>query len=535
MVSSRINRKVLNMKLPMSLLGLSLLPCVLSAVAEEEYELLEKRPYVFTAEPNAFSGRPDCRSVTFAVDGAKLFAGVREFGRDAAIKVRARATSPETTAMEVTFHQDDGKVWGTASLPLREDWHDQLVPVVELPYFKHWHNLPPIREGETLDVRRLTSLRFCYGKWLCPNTLDKPHSFEVASVKVVRMKPGALGDGRNHSIDEFPREAGEHDDTERFVRAVRATPGGVLTVPRGTYLVSSPIFVANRCSFDLDKNAVLRATAPMNAVLELDGYMANRNEHDYGVFLRGGVIDGDGLASCLRVRGFAHVTLRDTTLLNGREYGLRVDGGYEAIVMNLYAKCVKSGMAGNVGFYVNGGDSHYTDCIVVDYTIGFRLAHGGSNRITRCHVWGGPLPPLHPGEDCEMLKDSVNFWIDGASSAILRDCYADTGKTGFLVDGWNTRLLGCSYYNNNHFKLDDITVIRHKRGRLLVTDGEFVKTMPHCKVYEGCGDVTWRNMLYSGFGLDDDCPGALASPKKPAPAKQPAPAKKPPEGKGVAQ
>lgn len=100
--------------------------------------------------------------------------------------------------------------------------------------------------------------------------------------------------------------------------------------------------------------------------------------------------------------GFAHLTMRESTFLNGREYGLRVDGG---------------------------------------------------------------------------------------SSTILCDCYADTGKIGFLVDGWDTRLLGCSYFNNSAFKLDGITIVRHKRCRLLVTDGAFVKTMPHYTVYDGCGEV----------------------------------------------
>ena len=39
-----------------------------------------------------------------------------------------------------------------------------------------------------------------------------------------------------------------------------------------------------------------------------------------------------------------------------------------------------------------------------------------------------------------MLKDSVNFWIDGAGDTILRACYSDTGKTGFRVDSWDTHL-----------------------------------------------------------------------------------------------
>jgi len=124
------------------------------------------------------------------------------------------------------------------------------------------------------------------------------------------------------------------------------------------------------------------------------------------------------------------------------------------------------------------------------------------------------LPPVNPGADREMLKDSVNFRICG-SSTILRDCYADTGKTGYELRGWETRLLGCSYFNNKAFRLDTVTIVRQPSGgRALVSECGFCKNMPHTKVYEGTGSIEWRNMMYSGFGPEDDCPGALAFGRK---------------------
>ena len=481
----------------------------------EEIELLSEKPYVFSSKPGEFVKENSCRANAFAVDGAKLLAGAADFGRNAAVRVRVRATDKQTKAIELTLHQTDGKVWGVCSMPITHEWEDVLVPVGDLGCLRHLGSRPPETDDEVADFRKLKQIRFCFGRWLCKSTVKEAHGFEVASVSLVRMPPGAFGDGRNHSIDEFPRAAGEADDTERFVRAIRATPNGVLTVTRGDYEISRTIRVLNGCSFDLDKNAKLKAVKPMEVVLVLDGSLL-WGRHDYNVFFRGGVIDGNGLASCIRLNGFAHPTMREATFLNGREYGLRVDGGYELIANNLYFKCVKPGLAGNVGVLVNGGDSHYTDCVVVDYTIGFRLCRGGSNRLTRCHVWGGPLPPAKPGEDREMLKDSINFWIDGSGSAILRDCYADTGKIGYYVNGWDTRILGCSYFNNKHFKLDGITVFKHPRGRLLVTDCGIVKTTPNYTVYDGCGEVEWQNMMYSGFGKDDHCPGALTFRKKSA-------------------
>lgn len=329
-----------------------------------------------------------------------------------------------------------------------------------------------------------------------------------------------LAAGWDRSLAEFPACAGEPDDTARFQRAIDATADGVLYVPRGVYRISKTLSVRNLCSLEMHKSAVLKAVAEMPFVL--DACVQNNAAHDYNVFVSGGVVDGNGLASCMRLTGFAHLTLKDATFLNGREAGLRVVGGYELIANNLYFKCVMSGLAGNVAVDIQGGDSHYTDCVVVDYTVGFNVARGGSNRLTRCHVWGGPLPALKPGEPREMLKDSVNFRIgDKAGSTILRDCYADTGKVGYEIGGWDTRMLGCSYFNNYGFKLDDVTVIRHLRGRLLVSEGAFVKTSPKCTVYEGCGQVEWSSMSYSGFSDADDCPGALKFQKKSA-ADQPA-------------
>ena len=330
------------------------------------------------------------------------------------------------------------------------------------------------------------------------------------------LLPGiAFSENGTRVLSDFPAKPSDADDTARIQRAVDATPSGVLRIPGGLYRISSTIMVTNRCSLELHKTAVLRAVKPMDYVVRVDHTKAAKlppgdfRNDDYNLFVIGGKIDGDGLASCLYIVGFTHFTMRDMTFLNGKETGLRVHGGYELIANNLYFKCVKSGLAGNCALYTTGGDSHYTDCVVVDYTIGFRLGSGGSNRMTRCHVWGGPLPPVKKGEPREMLKDSINYWVDRASSVIFRDCYADTGKTGYLIDGWDTRMLGCSYFNNKWFGLDGIVIVKHKFGRLLVSDGGFVKNTPDVKVYEGIGEVSWNNMMYSGFQAGDYCPGAI--------------------------
>ena len=321
------------------------------------------------------------------------------------------------------------------------------------------------------------------------------------------------------SMSEFQRLDGEVDDSPRIQRAIDASPSGVVYFPRGEYRVASPIVVTNFCSLQLHKSAVLRATAEIEYVLKVNGAgvlkdKSRRPITDYNAFVTGGCIDGNGLASCMSLDGFWHYTMRDTTFLNGKRHGLRLHGeagGYELIANNLYFKCTMPGLAGNIALESTGGDSHFTDCVVVDYTIGFKVA--GGNRLTRCHVWGGPIPAAKPGEDREMLKDSICYWIAGQDKTCLRDCYADTGKTGFLIDG-NAQLLGCWYFNNTTFNLDGITVVDHRKGILAVSDGWFIRGWPTSKVsnaivYRKASpelQSDWENMTYQGFA-EDNLPG----------------------------
>lgn len=307
-------------------------------------------------------------------------------------------------------------------------------------------------------------------------------------------------------LADFPRLENEISDSGRFNRAIAACPNGVLFVPAGVYELAETVTITNLCSLMMHKSAVLRAIADMDFLMVYDAKKHwakpadQANLTDFNLFISGGDLDGNGRASCLMLTEFHHFTLRDITLRNGKKYGLRVQdygGSYELVANNVYGRCYLPGLAGNVGISINGGDSHYTDCIMVDYTIGMEVTRGGSNRLTRCHVWGGPLPPRQEGEDREMLVDSINFKIAGSDS-VLRDCYADTGKTGFLIEG-TARLLGCAYYNNFGFKLDDITVIRHTGGKLLVSDCYFTKTSPKAKVYEGVGGAIWRDNIYNRF------------------------------------
>jgi len=300
---------------------------------------------------------------------------------------------------------------------------------------------------------------------------------------------------RDNNLADFPRYKGETDDAPRFQRAIDASASGVLTVPGDDYTFAQTVYVSNLCSIVMSPSARIKAVAKMEWMIKIDAmWQYNRrttpkgvNSEQYNLTYRGGTLDADGLASCLAIDNYRHFTLENATFLNGKVYGVGIETtgrGYEMIARNLFIKTNIPGLAGNTGLYTYGGDSHYTDIIVTDYTTGVHFAGRGANRLTRIHVWGGPVKPPKPGELPEMLKNSVCFRIDSCGE-ILRDCYADTGAIGFWMNGWENRMFGCSYFNNTGFNLKDVTVIRQDRGTLWVSGGLFNRQTPDTRLYVG--------------------------------------------------
>ena len=343
------------------------------------------------------------------------------------------------------------------------------------------------------------------------------------------------------NLADFPRLAGETDDAPRFMRAVAAAPNGVLCVPKGEYDIASTIRIANRCSLSMHPAAHLVARAKMDYVVFWDGaadyhalsvYNPDGSVYDNdNLFIRGGDIDGNGLASCLAVTNGHHFTLKDVTLHNGLVSGLcatRETGGhlYELIASNVYCKCTMAGLAGNVGIDCQVCDCHFTDCVVVDYTVGIRAS--GANRFTRCHVWGGTVPPPGMGFKAwsdayarrkiletggkwtaeeerahlalgvpEMLPGSAAFVALGGSN-VFDGCYADTAEIGYDIR-CGAIVVNSGFFNNPRMNLRKSTAIVHRGGPLRVMACDFRGAAGCERLYEGEGrDVAWIANAVSG-------------------------------------
>lgn len=344
-------------------------------------------------------------------------------------------------------------------------------------------------------------------------------------------------------LSDFPKKDSDKSDSERIQKAIDATENGILYIPKGNYSIKTPITITNRCSLKMHPAARLMAEEEMDFMLI---YNAKGDYHNLtlfnddgsvydnlGLFIEGGDIEGNGKASCLAITNAHHFTLSNIALHNGKEYGLYVGGKfgghiYELVCNNIYCKCTMKGLAGNVGIWSDKHDAHFNDCFIIDYTIGMRML-GSSNRISRCHLWGGTVPPENIsvkdwseiygnrkkkllngvyGKDAdntesendipEMLKNSIAFDMQGGCN-ILDGCYADTAEIGFNIHS-DTRIIGCDFFNNKLMGLKKSTAINHIGGKLSVTMCAFRSTVGTEVLYVGNKEnVDWDKNTVRGF------------------------------------
>ncbi len=91
----------------------------------------------------------------------------------------ARATDRHTKLIEVVFSQEDGGAWGF-NLPVTDQWRTFRIPVDEMKPF--WETRRG--DGTEADMSRVQAVSVGYGKWLYKDSIDKPHGFEISSIKV---------------------------------------------------------------------------------------------------------------------------------------------------------------------------------------------------------------------------------------------------------------------------------------------------------------------------------------------------------------
>ena len=132
------------------------------------------------------------------------------------------------------------------------------------------------------------------------------------------------------------------------------------------------------------------------------------------------------------------------------------------------------------------------------------------------------------GVDRNADVDPASKIREKSGNVLLRDCYADTSTIGFLSEGWEVRILGCTYLYNmgcirnvKPEKLDKMYVFKQPGGSMLVADSQVVKQHKPTVIYEGNGRARFRDIIYNGNGYNpgEFKPGACAFRMDPPAAK----------------
>lgn len=136
-------------------------------------------------EVERFGPPPNCLSVR--ADVSELVA-VRKstLVEHDTLRIRARAASLHTTAVEVVLTEDDGSPWGFTP-HLTQEWQDIVVPLTELQYFSHWSH-PENRGGPGDHCRpeSLSGVHITFGAWLYPGSYDQQHGLEIEFIRLER-------------------------------------------------------------------------------------------------------------------------------------------------------------------------------------------------------------------------------------------------------------------------------------------------------------------------------------------------------------
>jgi len=111
-------------------------------------------------------------------------------------------------------------------------------------------------------------------------------------------------------LKNYEKKQNDTSDSQRINRAINDCGDGVLFIEKGEYLIDEPIVITNGCCLMLHKSATLKAVKKMDFIITID-CEHSKDEHDFmgeakeinlnlNQFFSGGVLDGNGLASCIK-------------------------------------------------------------------------------------------------------------------------------------------------------------------------------------------------------------------------------------------
>ena len=146
-----------------------------------DWEYVPKK-LTYASVAGEFKDKKASRALKVMAPGKLVSRRFPNAGAGTGVVLRMRATDDVTKEVEFVFMQTDRRAWGTV-VPLTKEWREIRLPFVRLKYFSQW-GLPPLPKGEKPDARKICWFNFMYGNFLCNGTEDKPHGFEIDSIRI---------------------------------------------------------------------------------------------------------------------------------------------------------------------------------------------------------------------------------------------------------------------------------------------------------------------------------------------------------------
>lgn len=291
----------------------------------------------------------------------------------------------------------------------------------------------------------------------------------------------------------FKKAKGENTDRNRIQAAINLAYWGKKVEIESSYInVDKPIEVFYLQDIQMLSNTVIAPSDNFdgkdysNSVVEYDAGAARIQlykgadrytmwvpypEESKGLMaverrgIRGGCIDGRGIANCVWISHARGLILDEVSLKNPRQYGVRITGSQEMFISR--CTCINTVESNNVNvaFSIASPDNMIRDCIAIDTNVGFVLPQ--YTIANSLHHWIGMISGKY--------ENSVSFRISPNTSLI--GCYADTSEVCYEIrdEEGTCNLIGCFALSNPRMtEIKEVTGIKAVgKGKVNVTGCTF--------------------------------------------------------------
>ena len=290
-----------------------------------------------------------------------------------------------------------------------------------------------------------------------------------------------MNSGRGYVVvtDYIKAETGK-DVSDDIQRIIDTHPNRTIFFPDGIYIISKPILTPadpqKSVALELSNFAIIQAAEDWTseeAMIRLGGKDAANNISMPGsnYYLKGGVIDGRGIAKGISIDSGRETAIRQMSIKN-TTIGIHIKHGANSGSSD--SDISDTNITGNrkpdcIGVLVEGYDNTLTNMRIGGVHIGVLLRSAG-NSLRNIH-------PLYYNSD-EHYESSCGF-IDEQENNWYNFCYSDQFAVGFLSHGGRSFYDHCFayWYNNKQKRHIVFKSTRRFKSSVVSMNAECIATM----------------------------------------------------------